>query len=441
MKKVLAVAAAAALAAAMVSGCSGGKTSGTGDTKESGEAAKTEAVASEAEKAEKKEDVTLTYLTMSTIYPQKADEINEELHKMYPHLTLDIVHVADNYETTVKTKFATGDAPDLFDWSGYMANKTFVEAGYMLDITDDHLNEHVLEQFKASGMYDGKVYGIPILAQAHGMIYNQSAFEKAGIAEPPKTLSELKEAVEKLKAVGITPFATGFKDVWVCNQMTWKFLAPNVGEFSVWYQDMMDGKASFLNDKTGSSFELMDIVLANTFENPLSSDAANMSNKLGTGEAAMCFLGEFQYDAIAKSDPDVKLGLAPIPVSENPEDATMEFDAQQIIFASATGSHVEDAKDALRWITSMEGAKTLSSVSGQGSAFDYDMDVTLNPLSMDGQAYVKGNGKTVGCIKTFWPSGMTTEAGKQLQNYIAGTIDKEQFFQALDDAFKKLSQQ
>lgn len=428
MKKKLATILAVALSMSMFSACGeqGGNTSEGGNSSEPA----------------KKENVSLTYMTQSTILPLKAEEINEELQKALPHITLEIIHVADNYETTVKSKFATGDPPDLFDWAGYTALKPFVEADYLLDITDTGYTDHVLETFRSSGMYEGKVYGFPNQVQANAMIYNMDCFEKAGIKETPKTLTELKEACEKLKAVDIIPFATGFKDAWVANQTTWKFLSSNVGDYQAWYDAMIAGTGSFKNDKTYDSFELMDIVLENTVEMPLSSDAANMSHMLGTGKAAMTLLGEFQYDAIAKSNPDVRVAMAPTPVSENPKDAFMEVDGQQIIFCAKKGQHVDDAKEVMGWLASEPGARTIATVSKQGSAFDYDLsDVELSPLAMSSTEYIQSGGKTVAYIKNFWPAGMTGEAGKILQDYISGTTDKDQFFDNMDATFERLATQ
>ncbi|MEG2096681.1 MAG: extracellular solute-binding protein [Pseudoflavonifractor sp.] len=389
-----------------------------------------------------KEKVTVTYMTESTLLPLKVDEINQSLQKTLPHITLDIIHVADNYGTTVKSKFATGDPPDLFDWPGYTAITPFVEAGYVLDITDTGYVDSVIDTFRPCGMYEGKVYGLPTQVQANAMIYNIDCFEKAGIAEPPKTLTELKDACEKLKAVGIIPFATGFKEAWVGNQTTWKFLSSGVGDYQTWYDAMMAGTGSFKNDKTYAAFELMDIILANTVDMPLSSDAANMSHLLGTGQAAITFLGEFQYDAIAKSNPDVRLAMAPTPVSEDPADAFMEFDGQQIIFSAAASKHTDAIKEVLGWFSSEEGARTISTLSKQGSAFNYDLsDVDLNPLGQSSAEYIRAGGNTVAYIKNFWPAGLTGEAGKILQNYISGTIDKDQFFTDMDEAFQRLAAQ
>ncbi|NEU35838.1 carbohydrate ABC transporter substrate-binding protein, partial [bacterium LRH843] len=39
-------------------------------------------------------------------------------------------------------------------------------------------------------------------------------FQKAGIQSIPRTYSELKVAAEKLKNIGVTPFANGYYEEW-----------------------------------------------------------------------------------------------------------------------------------------------------------------------------------------------------------------------------------
>ncbi|MEG2349183.1 MAG: extracellular solute-binding protein [Hungatella sp.] len=442
MKKVFAIALTVAMMTGSLAGCGSSNTvSSEGSTVETESTTAGSTTAGTTTAAAQKEPVTLTYYTRSTAYPQRAEEINAKLHETLPNITLDIVHVADNYDTVVKTKFATGEPPELVEWYFYETNRPFVEAGYFADITEDHIVDHVKPQFQASGSLDGKVYGIPLLAAAGGMIYNTECFEKAGIAKVPSTFDELKDACEKLKAVGITPFATGYKDVWVANQTTWKFLAPYVGDLQIWADGMAKGTASFKTEDSDKAFELMDIILANTFENPLSSDAANMSHKLGMGEAAILFLGAFQYDAIVKSNPDVKLALMPIPHPYDGSKATMEVTVQNPVFIASKNQHPEESKEVLKWFTSEEGARIMSEEAGLPTAMDWNVDVELSPLSQDSVKYVQTGAPTVDFMNMFWPAGMTTEAGKTLQNYISGTIDKEGFFTAMDQAFVNLSKQ
>ena len=61
---------------------------------------------------------------------------------------------------------------------------------------------------------DGKSYAVPIDLDAKYMVYNKTAFTKAGIAAPPATFEELLSDCGKLKSAGYTPIAFGNQFGW-----------------------------------------------------------------------------------------------------------------------------------------------------------------------------------------------------------------------------------
>jgi alpha-glucoside transport system substrate-binding protein len=65
------------------------------------------------------------------------------------------------------------------------------------------------------GSVDGTLYGVWFKAAAKSMIwYRPDAFRKAGIQRPPRTWAELLADAQRLRAVGIQPFAIGGADGW-----------------------------------------------------------------------------------------------------------------------------------------------------------------------------------------------------------------------------------
>ena len=68
---------------------------------------------------------------------------------------------------------------------------------------------------------DGKVLGLPVKGNLFALIYNKKLFADAGITEVPKTTAQLNDAITKLDAKGITPFANAYKEWW-----TWEACIP-----------------------------------------------------------------------------------------------------------------------------------------------------------------------------------------------------------------------
>ncbi|WP_257610710.1 extracellular solute-binding protein, partial [Oenococcus oeni] len=55
---------------------------------------------------------------------------------------------------------------------------------------------------------------VPYATNAAGVIYNKALFKKAGIKTVPTTWNELIADAKILKAKGITPFESAYKDTW-----------------------------------------------------------------------------------------------------------------------------------------------------------------------------------------------------------------------------------
>ncbi|MCD9020770.1 ABC transporter substrate-binding protein [Cohnella silvisoli] len=385
----------------------------------------------------KQEPVKLKFLTNVIDYPKHESEINAALHQAYPHITVEFEHVADNYDAVLKTRLASGDAPDLFNYPGYLAMKPLVDAGQVLDLSNDNPDELVYENFRNAGKYNGKVYGVPTQVLGYGLIYNKQAFQEAGIAAPPNTLTELKDAIAKLQKAGITPFASGFKDVWLCYQMFWALQGSTLDDFQKFYDDMNGGNASFKNEKLDAAFELLDLYVANSGDKPLSSDFANMAHLVGTKKAAMAIQGVWAYGEAIKLDPDVQLGMAPIPVSEDAKDATLLTDAEGIMYISKDTKHANEAKDFIRWMLSKEGAKaTVGDILQQQSAASSNPELKLNSLSLDAAQYIQEGKKTRGFMINYWQSGLADIIGKDLQDYISKNLTRDDFYKHIDAGWK-----
>lgn len=142
-------------------------------------------------------------------------------------VVLDTIPGAD-YQKKLQTIINTPQAPDVFyNWGGGSI-KPFVKADLLLPLDDfikknPDLENKFLPSVFNNAVVDGKPYGIPMRGtQPVLLFHNKAVLEKAGV-KPPKTWDELLDAVEKLKAEGVTPIALGGGDVWP-TQMWFQYL-------------------------------------------------------------------------------------------------------------------------------------------------------------------------------------------------------------------------
>lgn len=148
---------------------------------------------------------------------------------------LDAISAADNgikieqemisdetsYYNKLRTRFATGEFPDIFLDFGGARSYDYVKSGVLvnlrpyLDADPEWANgfvDGVIEDWEYSD-YPGAVYGVPTAFYVVGIFYNKAIFAELGL-EPPKTMDEFTDVCDKLLAAGYIPMPLGEKDIY-----------------------------------------------------------------------------------------------------------------------------------------------------------------------------------------------------------------------------------
>lgn len=218
----LALAVAVALT---VAACSSGKSTGgsSGTSPSAGGSSSTNASASSSGGASSScpfptDSVTLTWWHNATADPGKAawQKTADDFHAQHPNVSFNVVPIQnEQFTTKVPAALESNNPPSLYQQWGGGSEATQVKSGKLMDMTAcvsswvDRLGP------SAKGwQVDGKWYGIPYDYHIVGFWYRTDLFQKAGITSPPKTMDELYQDIDKLKAAGITPIALGGKDRW-----------------------------------------------------------------------------------------------------------------------------------------------------------------------------------------------------------------------------------
>ena len=309
-RKVLAPIAVLA-ATALLAACGGGSAEGGGGTDSDGG------------------DVTLTFWHNSTTGPGKEywDETAAQFEDANPGVTVEIQSIQnEDMDGKLQTALNSGDAPDIFMARGGGKLADIVEAGQALDLTDlvaDDVEAAVGGTLSAFSI-DGKVYGMPTSVLPGGIYYNKTMFEQAGIEGTPTTMTELEDAVAKLKAIDIEPIALGGKAAWPAAHWYYFFALRHCS------QDVMTDAAESMSFEdpcwTDAAEDLNDFAGIEPFnEGYLTTDAqgsaASSAGMIANDQAAMELMGAWNPGAIADLTPDKKpkadLGWFPFPAVED----------------------------------------------------------------------------------------------------------------------------
>ena len=175
------------------------------------------------------DDVTLTVLIHSqepmTSFVQTFSENFEAAN---PGVTVDVSVVgAADLATVTQTRLSANDIDviDMFGFANpvqpYMGNatppawQTLVEAGLLLDITDEpFVANYDAPSIEQAGSSDGRVYSVNLGRTIYGgMFVNNDLLAEVGVSIPT-TWSELVSTCETVKASGNECMTTGGADGW-----------------------------------------------------------------------------------------------------------------------------------------------------------------------------------------------------------------------------------
>jgi raffinose/stachyose/melibiose transport system substrate-binding protein len=161
---------------------------------------------------------TITWLTDNSPAAVKvANATVKAFQKANPDIKVE-VHTrggGTDADNLVKTKLATGNMEDVFNYNSGALLAAINPAKTLVDVTKAAFQKNVYDSFKPAVTVNGKVYGSPWgSAMGGGIYYNIPAFKAAGITTTPKTWAELIADAKKIKATGVDAICGTFGDSW-----------------------------------------------------------------------------------------------------------------------------------------------------------------------------------------------------------------------------------
>jgi len=178
-------------------------------------------------------------------------------------VTVRLFAPSDSYAQMVIAAAQADVLPDIY---GILNNKSivadFVKAGLVADLATDMYASGTAKngqplggpdgtggawanslfgkaladkRFEAGNIYGVKpgIYGVPIDVTNEQIIYNRKLLAKAGITRPPWTYDEFIKDAQLLKRVGITPFVSGWGELWLVDCFASNYAFNIMGEDKV----------------------------------------------------------------------------------------------------------------------------------------------------------------------------------------------------------------
>ncbi len=420
LKKNLALVLTVILVMSALTGCKS-SSAGTG--------AKTET--NSDDKTAVKDNITITMMYSGTAAENdfETEVLPGLVHEAFPNITLEVTKLPDDqYYTSLKTKLASGECPDLIlvqpKYAGANSVIGLAKAGYLEPLT----GLKVMEKFSTAGLesftYNNEVYAIPGGVTMLGTYYNKDMFEANGLSVPTNW-DEFLNVCETLKSAGIQPIVMGDKDMYVMQFGLYQLAANKVYPKNSSFDDQLRTGETKFTDK-GIWDTVLDMYKTlydkgYIASNSLGLGAQQAIQKFVDGEAAMTFDGSFNATAIqAKGGVDFVRGYFPLPGNAEGEQlyASMAMGAGPAIYSDS--KYKDECKAILDlWFDGESDIYKAYADSGKVIVtYGYGSD-KVNPL-FKSFLDLYNDGKSFYWCNQGWPAGTETEMEALFSESIGG---------------------
>lgn len=439
MKKVLALLMAVVLIMGSLTACS--KSGESAEKTESTESGKKETTGKDGKKT------NIAFFTGKVETVDLIDQIIADYNAQSNGITVEQEYQADA-SNIIKIKFASGEAPDVMT----TYEQEYVDQGKYLDLGNmSQWWDRLIPSMKDSctDITSGKQFRVCTNMTMAGFFYNKEIFDSLEL-KTATTWSEFTANLEAIKAAypDVDPWFI-FGEAWHLGHLI-EFLPHGYIKAKYGATDakkaMLENDASKLNwgDSNGAMctfaknlVDLQNKGLIN--EDVLTATSDNCVDAFVTGKCAMFSNGMWCLSSILEKDPSMadKIGFAPYPafMSDGVPVVLVAEDSGYSI--SADSENVDEAVDFLNYLFSAENQKKYAESLGSPSAFK-DVDAEWAPQSVvDGVNAAIESATNIGFTNEK-PAGFSgDDAGRLVQDLLAGTYTPEEFAKAYEKAWNE----
>nr|WP_304213999.1 ABC transporter substrate-binding protein [Fredinandcohnia onubensis] len=354
----------------------------------------------------------------------KYEEINGDVS-----INVKTVGGGTNWESTLKTSFASGEEPDIFPVGGPSQVAEYHDS--LADVSDTKAAEKALDGTLKSVVEDDKVLGLPFNLEGFGILYNKAVFEKAGIkAQELVTYQDFKDAVKKLDSKKEeleieAVFALPAKEKWVIgNHIANAFLSPEFDSNIV--NAYNSDTVAF--DKADEFKRFLDLNYKYSIQPALSLDySQQVEEYFSLQQVAMITQGNWVYPTIHQMDAEFaenNVGIIPIPLDGYEGKIPVDVPMYWAVNKNSDEKEIQASKDFLDWMyTSEEGKQlVLEELKFMPAYEGYDAEKIADPISRDLYKY-STEGNNIGWIYRGSPQGWHEESlAVNIQQYFAGEM-------------------
>jgi raffinose/stachyose/melibiose transport system substrate-binding protein len=280
-------------------------------------------------------------------------------NKHYPDIKIEFsaTQPAD-YDAALNAKLDGGTAGDLITCRPFDRSLQLYQKHQLDGLNDLNGMDNFPDVAKAAwSTDDGKTdFCVPMASVIHGFFYNEDAFKKIG-AQPPKTMAEFHEILDKLKKDGTyTPIDMGTADQWEAATMGFQNIGPDYWKGETGRMALIAGKEKYSDPEYVAVFKELASwapYMGNGFQAQKYPDSQNL---FSLGKAAIYPAGSWDISTFRK-DAQFPIGAFPPPLPAGDAECYISDHTDIGMGVNSASKNKEDARKFLEWLTTPEFAE------------------------------------------------------------------------------------
>ncbi|MGF1425882.1 extracellular solute-binding protein [Kitasatospora sp. LaBMicrA B282] len=325
--------------------------------------------------------VTITYWDTSNATNEMPNyqAVVQKFEAANPNIKVNFVNVPfDQAQDKLQTAMGSKGAPDVFRSDvGWTA--AFAKAGFLtpLDGTPALSDPSAYQpSLIKQAQYQGKTYGVPLVTDTLGLLYNKALFTQAGITTPPTTWDELKADAATIKTkTGVDGFEMRAGDGYYAMPLFY-------GEGT----DMVDAANKKITVNSPDAVKAI-TTYQSLFNSPgtvkadITTDSyAHMMDAFNGGKVAAIINGPWEITNIYKGSSftdHTNLGIAPVPAGSTGKAGAPTGGHNICVYAGSDAAHQAAAEKFAAFMTSADSesfiAQKNSTLPTRPDAFTADV--------------------------------------------------------------------
>ncbi|MEI3612759.1 ABC transporter substrate-binding protein [Pseudogracilibacillus sp. SO30301A] len=312
-----------------------------------------------------KEDVvTLTFANWVSAEEATAEGIEKVIasfEEEHPNVKIENMPIPfDQMRQQLLTMTSGGNPPDIAMLNGPWSQELGAQ-GALLDLSSLAPDEYLEDNWEGgleAGEYEDALYAVPFSLTPHAFWYNKKLMEEAGLDpdNPPKTLEELNDAMEKIKhelgSEGVYPIGIDTTLIDYALVQFWPWLYAHGAE------PLYNNEVNFNSDEVKNSLEWLRQVVDNDYT-PVGQQIKELRELTAKDKMVFRIDGPYLKGIIESLNPDYSgdafyenFGVTTIPVGVNDESKTLA-DIHQLGI-SAGSKHQELAWEFIEFLVTSE---------------------------------------------------------------------------------------